>query len=202
MGMAKNWESFVSMTRAKAESHRKVAQYWDRVHNILSMMLIFLSAMTTLSTLLPISHYFGAALGTVTTLVSAINGSLNPSGRRQNQMAASRRFMALMLIMIRVETERDYEEIWKEYNKELLDEPFLPSRSRVEDDAAFSMSPELHKLIAEKEADVHVECTSNLGVEEDRFVHVIENDVSESVENGENYRETDTELVITSLNEF
>ena len=150
MGMTKNWESFVRMTRAKAESHRKVAQYWDRVYNILSITLIFLSAMTTLATLLPISHYFGAALGTVTTLVSAINGSLNPSGRRQNQMEASRRFMALMLRMVRVETERDYEEMWKEYNKELLDEPFLPSGSRVGDDAAFSISPELQIVIAEK----------------------------------------------------
>ena len=36
-----------------------------------------------------------------------------------------------MLRMIRVEVERDYEELWKEYNKELLGEPFLPKKYKV-----------------------------------------------------------------------
>ena len=152
----------MEMTRAKAESHGKVAQYWDRVHNILSLTLIFLSAFTTVSTLLPISNYVGACLGGLATLVSAVNGSLNPSSRRQEQMEASRGFRALMLKMVRVESERAYEELWKEYNKELLAEPFLPSKFKVKDDTEFSMSPEFLMVVAKKEADVR-DMTSDLG---------------------------------------
>ena len=163
MGIEENWESFVNMTRAKAESHGKVAQHWDRIHNILSMTLIFLSAMTTLSTLLPmLSNYVAAALGAVTTLVSAITGSLNPSARRQQQMESSRGFRALMLKMVRVETERDYEELWKEYNKELLGEPFLPSKFKVKEDTNFSMTPEFQIVVAQKRADVGA-CSLELG---------------------------------------
>ncbi|KAL5269652.1 hypothetical protein ACHWQZ_G003191 [Mnemiopsis leidyi] len=162
MGIADNWKSFVEMTRAKAESHGKVAQYWDKVHNILSLSLIFLSALTTISTLLPVSQYVGAGLGSLATLVSAITGSLNPSARRQQQMESSKGFRALMLKMVRVETERDYEELWKEYNKELLGEPFLPSKYKVQDDTEFSMSPEFLLVVARKEAEV-MEMTSDLG---------------------------------------
>ncbi|XP_063677276.1 uncharacterized protein LOC134813430 [Bolinopsis microptera] len=164
MGIEENWGSFVNMTLAKAESHGKVAQYWDRMHNIMSMAIIFLSALTTLSVLLPITHYVGATLGAVTTLLSAINGSLNPSTRRQEQMEASRGFRALMLKMVRVELEKDYEDLWKEYNKELLGEPFLPSKFKVKDNTAFSMSPEFQIVVAQKKAEVG-ECLSKIGEE-------------------------------------
>ena len=162
MGIADNWKSFIEMTRAKAESHGKVAQHWDKVHNILSLSLIFLSALTTISTLIPVSQYVGACLGSLATLVSAITGSLNPSARRQQQMESSRGFRALMLKMVRVETERDYEELWKEYNKELLGEPFLPAEYKVPDETEFSMSPEFLLVVARKEAEV-MDMTSDLG---------------------------------------
>ena len=77
-------------------------------------------------------------------------------------MEASRGFRALMLKMVRVETERNYEELWKEYNKELLGEPFLPSKFRVKDNTAFSMSPEFQIVVAQKKADVG-ECVSKIG---------------------------------------
>ena len=92
MGIAENWASFVSMTRAKADSHGEVAQYWDSVHTVLSLALIFLSAATTLATLLPISIYVAACLGAATTLLSAVNGSMQPSNRRQMQMESSKGF--------------------------------------------------------------------------------------------------------------
>ena len=151
----------MEMTRAKAESHGKEAQYWDRVHNILSLTLIFLSTFTTISTLLPISQFIAACLGGVTTLVAAVNGFLSPSSRRQQQMEASRGFRALMLKMVRVELERDYEELWKEYNKEILSEPFLPSKFKVIDDPEFSMSPEFLMVVSQKEAEVR-DMTSDL----------------------------------------
>jgi hypothetical protein len=155
MGIEENWQSFVNMTRGKAISHGKASQYWDRIHNILSLTLIFISGLTTLATLLPmLTNYVAAGLGAATTLVSAVAGSLNPSSRRQVQMESSRGFRALMLKMVRVETEREYEELWKEYNKELLNEPFLPRRFKVKDNTNFTMTPEFKIVVAQKKAEV------------------------------------------------
>ena len=154
MGISENWSSFVSMTKAKADSHGKVAQYWDSTHNIMSLSLIVLSAMTTLSTLLPITHYVAATLGAITTLLSAVAGSMAPSTRRQQQMESSKGFRALMLKMVRVETEREYEELWKAYNKELLGEPFLPAKYKVKEDTNFTMTPEFTIIVKQKENEV------------------------------------------------
>jgi hypothetical protein len=194
MGIEENWESFVNMTHAKAVSHGKVSQHWDRIQNILSMTLIFLSALTTISTLLPmLSNYVSAALGAVTTLVSAIAGSLNPSSRRQEQMESSRGFRALMLKMVRVETEREYEELWKEYNKELLGEPFLPSKFKVKEDTNFSMTPEFKIIVAQKKAEVGESEILELGSGSNR--PVADGSVSRSVTKSENIDlEADIEL--------
>lgn len=154
MGIAENWLSFVNMTKAKADSHAKVAQSWDRIHNILSLTIIVLSALTTLSTLLPITHYVAATLGAITTLVSAVAGSMAPSSRRQAQMESSKGFRSLMLKMVRVETEREYEELWKEYNKELLAEPFMPHKYKVKEDTNFTMTPEFTIIVKKKEQEV------------------------------------------------
>ncbi|XP_063682473.1 uncharacterized protein LOC134817262 isoform X2 [Bolinopsis microptera] len=154
MGISENWSSFVNMTKAKADSHGKVAQYWDSTHNIMSLSLIVLSAMTTLSTLLPITHYIPATLGAITTLLSAVAGSMSPSTRRQQQMESSKGFRSLMLKMVRVETEREYEELWKEYNKELLGEPFLPAKYRVKEGTNFTMTPEFTIIVKQKENEV------------------------------------------------
>ena len=154
MGIKENWSSFVSMTKAKADSHGKVAQYWDSTHNIMSLSLIALSAMTTLSTLLPITHYVAATLGAITTLLSAVAGSLAPSTRRQQHMESSKGFRSLMLKMVRVETEREYEELWREYNKEMITEPFLPHKYKVKDNADFAMTPEFDLIVKQKENEV------------------------------------------------
>ena len=154
MGISKNWLSFVNMTKAKADSHSKVAQYWDSSHNMLSLSLIVLSAMTTLSTLLPITHYVAATLGAITTLLSAVAGSLAPSARRQQHMESSKGFRSLMLKMVRVETEREYEELWREYNKEMITEPFLPHKYKVKDNADFAMTPEFDLIVKQKENEV------------------------------------------------
>ena len=154
MGISKNWLSFVSMTKAKADSHGKVAQYWDSSHNMLSLSLIVLSAMTTLSILLPITHYVAATLGAITTLVSAVAGSLAPSTRRQQHMESSKGSRSLMLKMVRVETEREYEELWRGYNKEMTSAPFLPHKYKVKDNANFAMTPEFASIVKQKENGV------------------------------------------------
>ena len=55
-----------------------------------------------------------------------------------------------MLKMVRVETDRHYEELWREYNKEMVVEPFLPLKYRKTEDTDFSMSPEFSLLVALK----------------------------------------------------
>ena len=59
------------------------------------------------------------------------------------------------MFQVRVETERDYEELWKEYNKELLGEPFLPKKFKVEEEINFSMTPEFSLIVREKENEVN-----------------------------------------------
>ena len=88
-------------------------------------------------------------------------------------MESSRGFRALMLKLVRVETERDYEELWKEYNKELLGEPFLPSKFKVKEDTNFSMTPEFQIVVAQKKADVE-DCASELESATDK-VHLVLN---------------------------
>ena len=49
-----------------------------------------------------------------------------------------------MMRMIRAEREREYEDLWKELNKALLDEPFLPKQyAKQEPEMCWSMTPEL-----------------------------------------------------------
>ena len=164
MGIAENWLAFVNMSKAKADSHAKAAQYWDTTHNICSITMIVFSTLTTLATLLVLpSPYIATVLGAVTTLVSAISGTLAPSSRRQLQMESSKGFRALMLKMIRVETERDYEEIWREYNKELFVEPFVPFSFIVKLDTKFTKTPEFTMVVKQKENEVK-EVVEELGL--------------------------------------
>ena len=55
MGIIENWQSYVNMTKAKADSHMRVAQYWDRMTRTLSITLICMSGVTTVATLLPLT---------------------------------------------------------------------------------------------------------------------------------------------------
>ena len=163
MGMNDNGQSFLNMTKAKAEAHAKAAQYWDKIAFVMNIIMIVLSAFTTLATLLPISKYVASGLGAAATLVSSVVGFLNPSLKRQQQEAASSGFRSLMMKMVRVETEREYKELWKEYGKELLGEPFLPAKYKVKADTDFTMSSEFVLLVATKEAEIR-ERSEVLGV--------------------------------------
>ena len=156
MGMKENWGLFVESTKAKADSHMKVAQYWDNIHNIINLVLILFSAITTVLSLLSddIPFYVTAAISGVTTILSAVSGFLQPSQRRQMQLESSKEFRTLMLRMVRCETEREYEELWKEYNKAIIAEPFLPKKFVVGCDMPYTMTPELVILIDEKEDEV------------------------------------------------
>jgi len=152
--MEENWAGFVKMTREKARGHGKVAQYWDKVNSVLTLAMIFLSTATTLCTLLPVKSYVASTIGAITTLVAAVFSTLAPDHRRQVHNASAIEFRTLMLKMIRVETERHYEELWREYNKEMVVEPFLPQKYKKSIDETFSMSPEFELLTARKVIEV------------------------------------------------
>ena len=157
MGMRENWTLFVESTKAKGESHEKVAQYWDSIHNFLSLFLILLSAVTTvLAALDGIPDLVIVTVSGVTTMVSTVSGFLQPHKHKQIQGDAAKEFKTLTMRMIRCETEKEYEELWKELNKQLLNEPFLPSKYKVKVDQDYSVTPELMKLMQEKQ--VGIEC--------------------------------------------
>ena len=152
MGMKENWKLFVESAKAKAESHEKVAEIWNSVHNNLSLVLIFLSAITTmLAVLTSVPALYTAGVSRVTTMLSAVFGFLQPSQRRQVQQESTKEFRSLMLRMIRCETDSEYEELWKEYNKVIMNEPFLPKKYQVAVKQEYSMTPELMIIIYHKE---------------------------------------------------
>ena len=66
-----------------------------------------------------------------------------------------------MTRMIRCESEREYEELWKEYNKALLGEPFLPKKFIVNCSVDYTMTPELVVVIREKANELQA-CKSPL----------------------------------------
>lgn len=165
MTVKENWFSFVKWADAKAESHGKVAQSWDKVANTFAMIMILLTALTTIATLLPIPPLVSTIIGALATGISAIHGSLNPSYKRQEQLMASREFRTLKLKMLRVESVRDYEELWKDFRKELKVEPFLPSKFKVKDHTDFTMSSAFEIAVCSNEAEVK-EKLENLGMKD------------------------------------
>ena len=70
------------------------------------------------------------------------------------QLESSKEFRSLMLRMIRCEAEREYEELWKEYNKAIVQEPFVPQKFVQECDIPYTMTPELVIVIDAKEDEV------------------------------------------------
>ena len=154
MGMRENWKLYVKTTQAKAEAHEKVAEYWNTVNTNLGLCLIVLSAIVTVISALHLNHIIVVGVSGVTTLLSAIAGFLQPSGRKQIQCDAAKEFRALMMKMIRCETDQEYESLWEQYNKLLMTEPFLPNKYKVAVNAEYSMTPELTILISKKEEAV------------------------------------------------
>ena len=151
MGMRENWKLYVETTKAKAEAHEKVAEYWNTINTNLGLCLIVLSAVVTVLSALHLNHLYIVGFSGVTTLLSAIAGFLQPSSRKQIQCDAAKEFRALMMKMIRCETDREYESLWEQYNKLLMTEPFLPKKYKVAVKAEYSMTPELSILIDKKE---------------------------------------------------
>ena len=155
--MRENWDRFVQITKAKSESHMKAARYWDTLHTITNLFLIFLGAATTFFSLMTrIPTEVTSATAALTTLISAINAFIRPHDRRQLQMDSAKEFKLLMFKMIRCETEREYEDLWRELNSALFSEPFLPKKyvTSKTTEMDWSITPELQMVIVEKEKEL------------------------------------------------
>jgi len=157
MGMRENWQLFIDTTKNKSKGHSKAAQYWDNIGNILSLVLIFLGAVTTFLALLKsIPSTVVAGLAAVATMLSAISAFLKPSDRRQVQSSASREFQELMMKMVRCEDENDYEQLWRSLNKAIVDAPFLAKKFKTDLDIDWTMTPEFEKVITRKEGPAEI----------------------------------------------
>ena len=156
MGMEYNWKQFIDVTNAKRKGHLRAARYWNSVNSWLSLTLIFLAAITTFFSLVEsIPNYAVSAVAVLSTLLSAVLAFLRAADRRQLQLQSSQQFSKLMMKMVRCETEKEYEQLWKDYNKVLSDEPFLPKKFAVKEDFVYSMTPELMEVIQKKDKIVH-----------------------------------------------
>ena len=154
--METNWEQFIKVTNAKRKGHLKAARHWNSVNTCLSLTMIFLAAITTFFSLVEsIPDYVVSAVAALSTLLSAIIAFLRAADRRQLQHHSSRQFSKLMMRMVRCEKEEEYEQIWRDYNKALSDEPFLRKRFAVQEDFNYSMTPELMEVIQKKDKIVH-----------------------------------------------
>lgn len=149
--MRENWKLFIDTTKNKGKGHGKSAQYWDTIGMVLSLALIFLGSVTTFMALVKVHTAIVAGIAAVGTMLSAIQAFLKPADRRQQQSAAAREFQELMLRMVRCEEELEYEELWRDLNKAIVDAPFLAKKFRTDVDIEWTMTPELDKLINEKE---------------------------------------------------
>ena len=156
MGMSENWDRFIAITKSKSKSHMKAAQYWDKMHTTISLSMIILGATTTFCSLISsIPTFVISALAALATLISAISAFMRPHDRRQLQVDSAKEFKILMMKMVRCETERDYEDLWRELNKAMMDEPFLPKKYIKDNvDMDWTKTPELQMVIAEKEQEL------------------------------------------------
>ena len=156
MGMKENWQRYIEISGLKSKSHMRAARYWNRWHIGTNITVICLGAVTTGLALIPIvPQYVVALIAAASTLMSTIMSFMKPADQRQVQMEASKEFGGLMLKMVSCETERDYEELWKELNKAVITAPFLMKKydPYMYSDIQFTMSPELLLVIEEKEKD-------------------------------------------------
>merc|ERR1712080_72031 len=125
-----------------------------------NLTMIFLAAVTTFLALIKsIPSLAVAGFAGVSTLVSTISAFLRASERRQVQADASKEFKTLMMKMVRCEKEAEYEGLWKEYNKAILEAPFLPQKYVTIADNEWEMTPEL--LIVIKAKDVEMKTRFN-----------------------------------------
>ena len=155
MGIGENWNLFIQTTKAKSKTHMKAACYWHRVNNVLSLTMIFLASSTTFLALLkPVPSLVVAGLAALSMLVSTVAAFLRAGDHSQVQAQASTEFKTLMMKMVCCEEEIEYECLWRDYNRAIMDAPILPKKWVTNEDIKWTITPELLLLIKEKEEEV------------------------------------------------
>ena len=154
MGMKDGWQAFVDLTKSKAISHMKTARFWQTIHTTFSLSLIFIGAATTILALVKgVPPLVLACVGGLATLVSTISAFLKPAERKAKQESSSKEFRALMLRMVMCETTKDYEELWKEYNKTIVNEPMVPAKYLSGLTIDWAMTPQFMILVHEQDKE-------------------------------------------------
>ena len=87
-----------------------------------------------------------AGFGAISTMLAATAAFLKPADKRNLHEKAARDFRSLMVQMISCETEEEYEKLWEEFNREIMEEPLVPKRFAANTDIKFIMSPELRQV--------------------------------------------------------
>ena len=155
MGIKENWANYISITRTKGESHLKAGRYWSSVHNGLSMCLILLAGITTILALIDeVPRWVAVLFAALTCLFAIVAAFVRAGDKRSKQVDASKDFKILMLKMVRAESEREYEDLWKDLNLALADEPMVPKRYAAPIAIDFTMTPELLAVANEKEIEL------------------------------------------------
>ena len=95
-----------------------------------------------------------AAIAGVSTLLSTVSAFLRPGDRKAEQATSSKDFRSMMLKMVMCETEQDYEGLWKELNKAIVDEPMVPKKYLSGLKIDWTMTPQLMIVIDEKEKEL------------------------------------------------
>ena len=115
--------------------------------NITIIVIIIIIASTTALALLDgVPKEVVAGVGAVSTMLAAASSFLKSSDRRQIHEKTSKSFRFLMVKMISCEEEKDYEKLWADFNREVMDEPIMPAKFVKKFRMKFTMTPELREV--------------------------------------------------------
>jgi transposase len=79
-------------------------------------------------------------------MLAAAASFLKSADRRQIHEKASRGFRSLMVKMVSCELEKDYEKVWADFNREIMDEPIMPKKFVKKIKMKYTMTPELREV--------------------------------------------------------
>ena len=119
----------------------------NQIAAVVCIVVYCIIACTTAAALLSfIPPEVVAGFGAISTMLAATAAFLKPADKRNLPEKAARDFRSLMVQIISCETEEEYEKLWAEFNREIMEEPLVPKRFATNTDIKFIMSPELRQV--------------------------------------------------------
>ena len=148
------FDYFMKFTCSRSDRHRAAANYWNGIGNFVNFWLILGSSVATMVSLVEekeLPRYTLTIITGIVSFFSAINGFLSPIRRKERHIKASKEYTVLMLTMAKAKTLEDFENLWMKLLEEIISEPFLIKRNKVDMmKARFKMSKELSKIFDEE----------------------------------------------------